>query len=84
MKVFDSDIGGYHLYILVNSASTLSDLDKLLRNIWLEECCGHLSKFKIAEKQYLCYYGMFYLLTLLCLIIADDIKTMNHLVVAND
>lgn len=36
----------YWLMIEIREDSTLKDLDKFLRDIWLE-CCGHLSSFKI-------------------------------------
>ena len=36
----------YWLLLAVPKTSTLKDLDRFLRNIWLE-CCGHLSKFDI-------------------------------------
>lgn len=41
----------YWLYITINVNCTLQDLDKFLRDIWVE-CCGHLSMFKIHEETY--------------------------------
>ncbi|MCD6390096.1 MAG: hypothetical protein J7L69_11850 [Desulfobulbaceae bacterium] len=35
---------GYFLHLLISSDTTLENLDKFLRNIWLE-CCFHESKF---------------------------------------
>jgi len=34
----------YWLHVTIDSNSQLEDLDRFLRNIWLE-CCGHLSAF---------------------------------------
>lgn len=50
-------VEGYHapefwLYLDVSTErTTLKDLDKFLRNIWLE-CCGHLSQFIIDREYY--------------------------------
>lgn len=41
----------YWLYITIDVNCTLKDLDKFLRDIWVE-CCGHLSMFKIHEERY--------------------------------
>lgn len=41
----------YWLYIEAKSTATLSDLDKFLRDIWLE-CCYHLSEFTINGIRY--------------------------------
>lgn len=41
----------YWLYLSVPFKSELEDLDRFLREIWLE-CCGHLSQFKIDHKIY--------------------------------
>lgn len=38
------DEGPYFLNLLVDGKATLKDLDRFLRQIWLE-CCGHLSQF---------------------------------------
>jgi hypothetical protein len=41
----------YWLHIEIKSTATLHDLDKFLRDIWLE-CCGHLSAFTIGGRRY--------------------------------
>lgn len=41
----------YWLDICAGKGSTLSDLDKLLRKVWLD-CCGHMSAFEINGKRY--------------------------------
>jgi hypothetical protein len=41
----------YWLYLSVPFKSKLEDLDRFLRDIWLE-CCGHLSQFTINHKMY--------------------------------
>jgi Plasmid pRiA4b ORF-3-like protein len=41
----------YWLHIAVPTESSLSKLDRFLRDIWLE-CCGHLSSFEIAGTRY--------------------------------
>ncbi|HYU76674.1 MAG TPA: hypothetical protein VEL31_28735, partial [Ktedonobacteraceae bacterium] len=41
----------YWMYLEAPAQATLGDLDKLLRNTWLE-CCGHLSAFEIAGVSY--------------------------------
>lgn len=45
----------YWLYLSVPFKSTLEDLDRFLRKIWLE-CCGHLSQFTIRQKRYSSYF----------------------------
>ncbi|MFQ6038944.1 MAG: SEC-C domain-containing protein, partial [Candidatus Aminicenantales bacterium] len=42
----------YWLHFDIRADATLHDLDRFLRDIWLE-CCGHLSAFTIEEKTYL-------------------------------
>jgi predicted RNA-binding Zn-ribbon protein involved in translation (DUF1610 family) len=42
----------YWLHVAAGSKARLSDLDRFLRDIWLE-CCGHLSCFEIGEQTYL-------------------------------
>lgn len=42
----------YWLHIAAHPRARLSDLDKFLRDIWLE-CCGHMSRFDIAGMEYL-------------------------------
>ena len=41
----------YWLHLEIHSDATLRDLDKFLRDIWLE-CCGHLSAFTIEKRRY--------------------------------
>lgn len=41
----------YWLHIQARADSTLRDLDRFLRDTWLE-CCGHLSAFTIGETRY--------------------------------
>lgn len=41
----------YWLYISVSTKATLKDIDKFLRDIWLE-CCGHLSAFTIEGEYF--------------------------------
>lgn len=42
----------YWMHLEIQSDATLRDLDRFLRDIWLE-CCGHLSAFTIEKKKYL-------------------------------
>jgi hypothetical protein len=41
----------YWMHIETPATFTLLQLDRFLRDIWLE-CCGHLSRFTIGEQQY--------------------------------
>lgn len=41
----------YWLYIAINVNCKLTNLDKFLRDIWVE-CCGHLSMFEINGERY--------------------------------
>ena len=41
----------YWLQLQVKADAKLSDLDKFLRDIWLE-CCNHLSEFEINEQRF--------------------------------
>src|SRR6266581_947393 len=41
----------YWMHLEVTTGSTLADLDRFLRNTWLE-CCGHLSAFRIVGVSY--------------------------------
>jgi|GEM_PF-246433 len=41
----------YWLQVEAGAATTLRELDRFLRDIWLE-CCGHLSAFKIAGESF--------------------------------
>ncbi|WP_225905656.1 plasmid pRiA4b ORF-3 family protein [Stygiolobus caldivivus] len=47
LHIKDNYFPQYWLYIAVPSSLTLEDLDKFLRDIWVE-CCGHLSEFEIG------------------------------------
>ncbi len=42
----------YWLHLDIQADTTLRDLDRFLRDIWLE-CCGHMSSFTIEGKIYL-------------------------------
>ena len=42
----------YWMLVAVPKSLTLGDLDKFLREAWLE-CCGHLSEFTIAGRRYI-------------------------------
>ena len=46
LKVEDQVDKRYWLYLDIPTTSSLSSLDRFLRNIWLE-CCGHMSQFYI-------------------------------------
>jgi hypothetical protein len=46
------DLPMYWLHLLAPAAATLADLDRLLRDTWLE-CCGHLSAFEIENVRYM-------------------------------
>ncbi len=48
--------GEFWLHIEMKASSKLSDLDKFLRDIWLE-CCGHLSQFIIDRQSYMPSYA---------------------------
>lgn len=49
--ISDKYMKAYWLIIEVSENTTLKELDKFLRNIWVE-CCGHLSAFMINGIQY--------------------------------
>ena len=40
----------YWLHLELPAAATFGDLDRVLRDIWLE-CCGHMSAFRFPQKQ---------------------------------
>lgn len=40
----------YWLYVEVRSEVSLEQLDSLLRRVWLE-CCGHMSAFRVGERE---------------------------------
>ena len=52
LQVCDAESRLYWLYILAAPNVTLSELDELLRLVWLE-CCYHISAFMVGERQYL-------------------------------
>ncbi|MCP3931432.1 MAG: hypothetical protein GY705_20290 [Bacteroidetes bacterium] len=45
------DAAEMFLNLLVNGSKPLGELDRFLREIWLE-CCGHMSSFEVKEKNY--------------------------------
>lgn len=45
------DLPEYWIHLEASAKATLEDLDRFLRNIWLE-CCGHLSAFTIKGESY--------------------------------
>jgi len=45
------DLSGYWIHLDVRADATLEDLDRFLREIWLE-CCGHMSAFTIQGTRY--------------------------------
>ncbi len=49
LKIEGSYNKDYWLFIDVAAHKSLSDVDKFLRNIWLE-CCGHMSAFRASNK----------------------------------
>jgi hypothetical protein len=51
LEIYGGYKGEYWLFIELSTESTLNDLDKYLRGIWLE-CCGHLSQFIINGSSY--------------------------------
>ncbi len=58
-RIFHINIRGggeFWLHIEMKGSSKLSDLDKFLRDIWLE-CCGHLSQFIIDRQAYTSSYA---------------------------
>lgn len=58
-RIFHIKIQGgreFWLHIEMKASEKLSDLDKFLRDIWLE-CCGHLSQFIIARQAYMPSYA---------------------------
>ncbi len=42
---------GYWLHLEVKPEATLSSLDSILRETWLE-CCGHMSSFEIGDRRF--------------------------------
>lgn len=49
----------YWMHLDVPTDTTLTKLDRFLRDTWLE-CCGHLSAFRIAEDSYYSYVDSVY------------------------
>ncbi len=47
LQVQDAWSGDYWLHLEMNGETTLKQLDRYLRAIWLE-CCGHLSRFSVG------------------------------------
>jgi len=47
LQVEDAWEGDYWLHLEMKGSSTLKDLDRYLRAIWLE-CCGHMSEFSVG------------------------------------
>lgn len=45
----------FWLQLAMEPQAELTDIDKFLRHIWLE-CCGHLSMFRIENKNYESHY----------------------------
>lgn len=43
----------YWLILSVSANASLEDIDRFLRDIWLNESCGHMSAFNIGEKTYI-------------------------------
>jgi hypothetical protein len=44
LRIVDSYIKDFWLIVEINNQAKLKDLDKLIRDVWVE-CCGHLSLF---------------------------------------
>jgi Plasmid pRiA4b ORF-3-like protein len=51
------DLPMYWMHLEVTASTTLTRLDRFLRNTWLE-CCGHLSAFEIEGVRYSVDTGM--------------------------
>jgi hypothetical protein len=51
LRVEGRDAPGYWLDVEAKESASLLDLDRFLRDIWLE-CCGHLSMFEIGNTRY--------------------------------
>ncbi len=51
------DLPQYWMHLEVTASTTLTTLDRFLRDTWLE-CCGHLSAFEIAGVRYSIDAGM--------------------------
>ncbi|MDR2622583.1 MAG: hypothetical protein LBC48_08420 [Dysgonamonadaceae bacterium] len=53
VKIEEDSRGGaspYFLSLWVDGEATMKNIDKFLRDIWLE-CCGHLSKFSVPQNR---------------------------------
>lgn|GEM_PF-2109566 len=51
LLIKDKYIKDFWMYISMGKNAKLKDLDKFIRDVWVE-CCGHLSCFKIKDKIY--------------------------------
>jgi hypothetical protein len=51
LQIEGRDLPEYWMHIEMPADAKLQDLDRFLRDIWLE-CCGHLSAFTIAGQSY--------------------------------
>lgn len=51
LLIKDKYIKDFWMYISIEKNAKLKDLDKFIRDVWVE-CCGHLSCFKIKDKIY--------------------------------
>lgn len=49
-----AEAGPFWVYFEIESNKKLKDLDRFLRNLWLE-CCGHLSAFTINKQRHSSY-----------------------------
>ncbi len=48
----DRYVPSYWVYVLMDESTTLSEVDWMLRDLWLE-CCGHMSAFSSKSAAYL-------------------------------
>ncbi|MDO8871913.1 MAG: DUF6398 domain-containing protein [Methanoregula sp.] len=51
IRVMGTNNRRYWLMVLAGPETTLSDLDRLIRGVWVE-CCGHLSAFSIGNTSF--------------------------------
>jgi len=73
-KVFliKASAGPFWVYFEASSSDTLESIDSFLRHLWLD-CCGHMSMFVIAFKEYGLLFSLYSLIINLffcCLICA--------------
>ena len=52
LAIQDAYGGDYWMNLEIRADATLYELDRFLRDIWLE-CCGHMSSFDIAGQSYI-------------------------------